>query len=387
MSSSSEAIEALNAAITNALILIDKLQTVVSQVTSQGSVENGRLDGRTTQQLSADSSSLDALTVAHDSASLIKAHATKISLLIINEPFTPTAITKVLQDLVAAPLPSLAAAVELCSPSQYTQAIQYDLAWRAGRVFKELSVLISQIPRDGKILPDAKKNAPPGAAEGRGSIATTGILWSACEDVIAFGKRGFSGILVKKVEELSETLKDVMEELKEWGEEAEEDNDDDNDGLADSDVEEGDDEKDNSASNMQALLDDLMNSHSRIPRDDPHKIRERLEACLKKLRLTTLLYQATIKRRLKPLPRTPPTGSDIPVRLDEVLVLLKRIPEKFGNLAMAFYELDPVEIDRQMDECFLDAFAVSELLLKPWDKEKDEFTDWALRFQVEIKKS
>jgi hypothetical protein len=135
------------------------------------------------------------------------------------------------------------------------------------------------------------------------------------------------------------------------------------------------------------MLDDLMNSQQYIPRDDPDRIRERLESCLKRLRLTALLYQATVKRRIKPLPQVPTTSpSDIPARLDEVISILKRIPEGFGNLAMAFYELDPSEIDRLMDECFFDAFAASELLGKPWEGQKDEFTDWALRFQVEIKK-
>jgi hypothetical protein len=197
---------------------------------------------------------------------------------------------------------------------------------------------------------------------------------------MAFAKRGFAGNLAHKVEQLRDTLKDVMEELKEWGEEAAEG--DEGDGSDDQS-----DAGSDSVSDAQAILDDLMNSQRYIPRDDPDKIRERLDSCLKRLRLTTLLYQATVKRRIKPLPHLPPNSpSDIPARLDEVISVLKRIPESFGSLAMAFYELDRSEIDRLMDECFFDAFAASEFLVKPWDGQKDEFSDWALRFQVEIKK-
>ncbi|GAB1316204.1 hypothetical protein MFIFM68171_06414 [Madurella fahalii] len=396
MSSPGDALEALNAVIDNALTLISQLEAVVSSIASQnyqGHVTTYSEAAPVTKQLAAASNGpLDALSVAHDSATLIKAHATKISLLIINEPFTPTAIAKVLRELVAAPVPSMAAAVELCTAERYTRAIQQDLAWQAGRVLKELTELLSRIPRDGKVLSNAKKNATAGAAGGRGSIATTGVLWSACDDVMAFAKRGFAGNLVYKVEQQKDTLKDVMEELKEWGEVTEGDGDD----QDDVDEEDGgvaqvtatlESTSISGAQDAQAMLDDLMNSQRYIPRDDPDKIRERLDSCLKRLRLTALLYQAAVKRRLRQLPHVPPAAqSDIPPRLDEVMSLLKRIPERFGSLALAFYELEPSEIDRLMDECFFDAFAVSELLVKPWGGQNDEFTDWALRFQVEIKK-
>jgi hypothetical protein len=394
MSTSGDALETLSATISNALTLVAQLDAVVSNVAAQKQVGNAGDAQPEARQLAVADGSIDALSLAHDAATLIKAHATKISLLIINEPFTPSAITKVLRELVTSPVPSLAAAVEACVPERYTWGIQQELAWRAGRVLKELEQLLLRIPTDGKVLSDNKKNASAGAAGGKGSIATTGVLWSACDDVMAFARRGFAGNIAHKVEQLRDTLKDVMEELKEWGEETEDDDEDSGDDQSD--------EEDSSVAQVtsdleassisatrdtQAILDDLMNSQRYIPRDDPDRIRERLDSCLKRLRLTTLLYQATVKRRIKPLPHLlPDSHSDIPARLDEVMSIFKRIPERFGSLAMAFYELDPSEIDRLMDECFFDAFAASELLVKPWEGQKDEFTDWALRFQVEIKK-
>jgi hypothetical protein len=393
MSTSGDALESLNTALSNALTLVAQLVVVVSGVAvqKQKQVGNPSEAQPAAEQLAAASGTIDALALAHDSAALIKAHATKISLLIINEPFTPSAITKVLRELVASAIPSLAAAVEVCAPERYTRSIQQDLAWRAGRVLRELRELLSRIPRDGKVLSNAEKNASAGAPGGRGSIATTSVLWSTCDDVMAFGKRGFAGNLAHNVEQQRDTLKDVMEELKEWGEETDDGEDDDDDGGDDDGVAQVTSDLESSSisstRDAQAMLDDLMNSQQYIPRGDPDRIRERLESCLKRLRLTALLYQATVKRRIKPLPQVPTASpSDIPARLDEVISILKRIPEGFGNLAMAFYELDPSEIDRLMDECFFDAFAASELLGKPWEGQKDEFTDWALRFQVEIKK-
>lgn len=375
----------LDSVVSNAISLITQLEAVVAGFVSQKQppVAADAATGTITSQTTP-----DALSLAHDSATLIKAHATKISLLIINEPFTPTAITKVIRELVSAPVPGLVSAVQLCKVDRYTRMVQSELAWRVSRVVKELRELVSRIPKDGKILKDAKKNGVAGSAGGKGSIATTGILWSACDDVIAFTKRGVAGNLTHKVNEYKDTLKDVMEELKEWGEETGDDDDDEEDDEVNEVTEDFAGTQISATQSTQDMLDDWMNSQQYIPRDDPNKIRERLESCLRRLRLTTLLYAATVKRRLKPLPPLPPSeDSTIPARLDEVMTILKRIPDRFGNLALAFYDLDASEIDRLMDQCFFDAFAASELLVKNWGGEKDEFTDWALKFQVEIKKA
>ena len=390
----------LESVVANAVALISQLESTVAGLSSHQTANDAA--GNSTEEAgnssakdnsSKNNDSINVLSLAQDSATLIKAHSTKISLLIINEPFTPTAITKVIRELVGEPVPVLASAAQLCRPERYTKVIQQELAWRIARVLKELKELLSKIPKDGKALSDAKKNASVGAAAGKGSIAATAVLWSACDDIITFAKRGFAGNLIHNVEQLRETLKDVMEELKEWGEETgEEDEEDDEDNTETDGVDEVTQglgsAQISTTQTTQDMLDDLMNSQRYIPRNDPDKIRERLESCLRRLRLTTLLYQATVKRRLKILPQQPPdVGSSTPSRLDEVMNLLKRIPDRFGSLALAFYELDTTEIDRLMDECFFDAFAVSELLNRRWDGEKDEFTDWAAKFQVEIKRA
>ncbi|KXJ85580.1 hypothetical protein Micbo1qcDRAFT_169321 [Microdochium bolleyi] len=346
----------------------------------------------------------DPYSLAHDSASLIRAHSTKLSLFIINKPFTPSAIQKVLRELVAGPIPAIATAVQLCDPDRYTSAARRDLAWRCYRVLHELRAFLDAIPTDGNILSDAQKN---GAKGDKGSLVSTGVIWAACDDVILLKSLGLAGLLVKKVEEYRDTLKDVLDELKEWGEEVEEESDDDND---------DDDNNDNDADvagvtsdlqgthlSAQQMIDDLMDA-PRIPRNDPDRIRERLDSCLKRLRLTTLMYSAVVKRRLKPLatakllpaPAMATSGdpaavadatSTVAKRLDEVLPLLKGLPHRFGDVAAAFYDLDAPAIDRAMDICFFDAFAASDMLMKPWDgSARDEFTEWAEKFQISIKK-
>ncbi|OTA96249.1 hypothetical protein M434DRAFT_393096 [Hypoxylon sp. CO27-5] len=381
-STASDALQGLKALVNSSTGLISQLESFLHSI-----AVNKASEATAPPSSSPTTDSIDSLSLAHDSATLIKAHTTKLSLLIINEPFTPSAISKVLRELVAGPIPALASAVQICDADKYTAVARQDLAWRCYRVLKELKSLIEIIPLNGKVLPNAQKNGTKGD---KGSMAATGVIWAACDDVILLKKLGFAGLLVQKVEEYRDTLKDILEELKEYSEEADDDEDDDGSSDADqaleNEINNAVDQMQNTHISTQEMLDDLMNPRH-IPRDDPDKIRERLESCMKRLRLTTLLYTAIVKRRLKTIPRLP-TSTQIPVaqRLDEVLPLLKRLPHRFGEVACAFYELDRDAIDRAMDSCFFDAFAASEMLMKPWEGQRDEFTDWAEKFQVSIKK-
>ncbi|KAJ0167807.1 Uncharacterized protein CTA2_13010 [Colletotrichum tanaceti] len=363
---------ALNALTDTTVTLIQQLETVLLAI-------NGGKD--TPQQ--TDTSSVDTFPLARDSASLIKAHSTKISVLIINEPFTPSAIIKVLRELVSGPIPGVATAAQACDAERYTSTVRKDLSWKCYTVLKELRVLVEKIPRDGKILSATQKSGSAGAG-GKGSMAATGVIWSACDDLMQFSNGGVGGCFIKKVEEFRATLKDVMEELKEWGEEEPDDDDDDDDNDTD------DVDHDSALGSMmpstQEMIDDMMSGQGTIPRDDPDNIRDRLESCLKRLRLTTLLYQAIVKRRLKTLPSLPAENANVPKRLDEAMRILRKLPHMFDELAGAFYELSPDEIDRVMDLCFNEIVALSELLKSPWAGEKDEFSEWAVKFQAEIKK-
>lgn len=316
---------------------------------------------------------VNALELAHDAASLIRAHTTKLSLLIINKPFTPTAISTVLRELVAGPLPVLASAVELCTAERYTKALSEELEYRAKKVFVDLGTLFNAIPLDGKILSDDAKNGT-GAEKGNGSLVVTGTIWEACDGVIGLTKVGVAGFIIQKAEGYRDLLKDALEELQEWAEEESDGEDEDVvDGKKDS---------------AEADFDYIFGSQRHIPSDDPESIRPRLEASLKRLRLLMLLYKAVTKRRFKTLPPLPhpqlpsePGNSSfddlgIIESLDEVLDIMKKIPDIIDELASAFYELDLTEIDKRMDQCFFTGFTLAELLTKNWKGEEDEFSAW-----------
>ncbi|KAM0186353.1 hypothetical protein ACHAPI_011706 [Fusarium lateritium] len=358
-----EAQKALDTIVNTASTLLEQLQSILTEIQRNPSSPSTS---------TSETKDVDALALARDSSSLIRAHGTKISLLVINEPFTPSTLSTVIRELVKGPIPGLATAAQACEAKSYTSVVRKELAYRVQKVLIELSNLLKRVPKDGKVLSGVGRDS------GKGSLALTGMLWSACDEVVALANMGVGGFFVKKAEEWRDTLKDVMEELKEWGEEEEDEDEDDVDDLAD--------KLNNTSLSKQEMLDDFMNSSSAIPRSDPDKIRPRLDSSLKRLRMVVLLYQALSKRRFKKLPKDT-TKNDMPAKLDTTASVLEALPDRFGDLAGAFYELDAEEIDQLMEDCFEQAVGVSEVLKMGWEGESDEFTEWMEKFKVEVKKT
>ncbi|KAF5645143.1 hypothetical protein F52700_2343 [Fusarium sp. NRRL 52700] len=360
-----ESRKALATLIATATTLLEQLQSTLTTIQ-----RNPQTPTTPSSSSSPETTSINALSLARDTSLLIRAHSTKISLLIINEPFTPSAISTVIRELIKGPIPGLATAAQACTPDLYTTVVRKELAYRCQKVLVELWGLLKRVPDDGKVIPSVERSGS------KGSLVLTGKLWDACDEVVKLADLGVGGFYVRKAEEWRDTLKDVMEELKEWGEE-EEDEDDVN-GLAD--------DLNNTSLTDQEVLDDFMNSSSAIPKSDPDKIRPRLDSTLKRLRMIVLLYQAISKRRFKKLPKDTTTG-DIPSKLDRAAGVLETLPHKFGDLAGAFYELDVEEIDTLMEDCFESAVGVSEVLKLGWEGESDEFSEWMEKFKVEVKKT
>ncbi|OBT77936.1 hypothetical protein VF21_04287 [Pseudogymnoascus sp. 05NY08] len=306
-------------------------------------------------------SDVNALFLAHDAAKLIRAHSTKLSLLIINTPFTPSAIVKVLREV----------------------------QWRVRKVYSEFGVLLKEIPLDGKVLTDDQKNGT-GKTVGKGSLASTGVLWQACDDLAELKNLGIAGVVVRKAEQYRDTLKDAIEELQEWGDES---GDDDEDEDANTD-----DEADEAIPNAaQDEIDDFFGSTMHIPSDDPEKIRPRLELSLRRLKLIAVMFSAVIKRRFKTLSSltlselstgdypltqdklTPPKPGCViapAYRVDASVDILQTLTELADNLATAFYDLDAEAIDDGMEQCFSTSLRVTELLSQDWAGKDDAFTTW-----------
>ena len=346
---------------------VESVSSLIAQLLAAIKVESPSEDEK-------DPKEVNAIDLAHDAATLIKAYSTKLSLLLINAPFTPTAIMAVLREVSSGPLPALATSVELCNCEIYTRVMRSELQWRVEKVLVEFQTLVGDIPLDGKVLSNERRNGTV-AGMGKGSLAATGVVWGACDDVVELKELGIGGLMIKKVQQYRDTVKDALEELQEWGEETSEDEEE-------GELHEAAGNGNGFCNPAQDAIDDMFRDQHHIPVSDVHKVRERLECTLRRLKLINLLFQAIIKRRLKPLPAMPHTSASttITTRLDTLMPLLSCIPDYVDDLASAFYTLDDPGINAQMIECFSTASAAAEALYTSWEGKQDEFSVWSEKF-------
>lgn len=236
--------------------------------------------------------------------------------------------------------------------------------WRLLGTWGDILALVLRIAETRQ---DAQgKDTGPTESEKQDVLSATGVLWEACDTLLKMCDDGIVGLVVKKAQEFRAVLLDAVEELKEWGEDAEEDGDD---------AETSDDE------------DDIFGAENKLGKDDT-VLRQLLDTSIKKLKMVSMLYQALLKRRLKTYPTvktamtTMTNGTTGPERkpagiLDELMVLLKSIPESVDDLASAFYDLDEDGVKETLQKCCTAAKTAADLVKQNWTDDDDEFTAWS----------
>jgi hypothetical protein len=310
------------------------------------------------------------LHVLRDSATLLKAHTTKLALLLINKPFTPTAVTTVLRDATQTCLSAMMSAVELCQPDIWGVFLHHHVVAKVRTVMRETLSFLDEV------LDVARQEDT--ANHSKDTLASTGVLWDACDALIQLEHTGIAGLAVLKAEELRDTINDAIEELKEWEE---------GDGEDDDDEEDDEDDEDDADSTSDDQLprddqddfDDMFSAANKLPNDRPD-LKERLKTAADKLQKIQYLYAAITKRRLKTF--TPDIASKKVniLTLDKLMHLLKELPECVDDLANAFYELDASQVDTILATCIDNASAAANLLKTDWNDKDDGFTAWVTKW-------
>ncbi|RAR05083.1 regulation of cell cycle [Stemphylium lycopersici] len=316
----------------------------------------------------------DPLAVLKSTATLLRSHTTTLSLLLINPPLTPSALISKIGDVSSGPLSGMVAAASYV-PREGQKGDIGDIM-RAEVKIHVKGLLGSWGDVLGLIVKIAEKNqkaskrkeAEVTEADKQEVLSTTGVVWEACDALLKLCTDGVVGLVVKKAHEFREVLLDAIEELKEWGEDVADDDDDDDEAAG------SDDE------------DEIFGAENKLGKDDK-ELKELLDNSVKKLKMVGMLYQALTKRRLKTYPASStlePTAaatngatSSPCKKLDELMRLLKTIPETVDDVAGAFYDLDEDEAKQELDKCCGQAQRAIELMSKSWTGEDDEFTAWS----------
>ena len=321
------------------------------------------------------------LRLLSDACSLLKAQTTKLSLLLMNKPFTPTPITFILKNLSSECLPALMTALELCTPQQYTAFLRDHVRANLSRIMRELTSLLGIIPTNEKALTGS---AGIGKAGGdRDTLSSTGVIWEVCDSMISLASNGLVELAAKKADAYHALIKDAIAELEEWNPDEEEDDPFGSEISTNCEDEEKDANQDPPESPPTAALNTL----TLTPPATPTPIRQIYEQSLATMRLIRLLYPALRKRRILAFPPlTSFTSSDqLPAlwqvqTFDDLMVYLRTFSEVSDELAGALYSQDEDEAIESLETVKMHAKRCLENVGLNWFQKQDEFTEWSKKW-------
>lgn len=345
-------------------------------------------DNNDANKSSSNSKSPEPLQLLSTSSTLLRSQVTKLSLLAINTPFTPSALSTVLTAVNDSVLPSLVTAALLVTPDEHTKAFTNEVRVLTKTVLKEFSTLVEEVRRIAKKneQQDTKKDEELPQSEKDTVTTATGRVWDACDSLIQLVGKGVVGFVVRRVEQWRDLVKDAIDELAEWDPDEE---DEDDDLLLD-----GDDD-DEIESVKDTARDE--NEDEDQERDDKETTTAALHAhkktALRSFKPIGQIYPAIISNRLK---KGALTASDttLPPRahiakLESLISDLQAIPGHVDEAAGSLYESDianSVLYLRKAKDCAEHAIR---LVTFPWGVEgkqadetgageqEDKFTAWS----------
>ena len=318
------------------------------------------------------------LRLLSDSASILKAQTTKLSLLILNKPFTPSAITFILNSLSNQCLPALMSTLELCTPEQWTCFLQQNLRASLSYIMGQYLDLVASIPTDEHGID---------AAAGRGVLANTGVLWESCDKLVELASKGLVSLAVQKADAYHALIRDATAELEEWDPSELNDNDEDEDSDSDGDSLQEQVEK------THIKNDGPTPSLSSSATANVAAIAQLQTLTLSHLRLIRLLYPALRKRRLltfPPLTSTttiPTTSPSLPQlkRLGALMNHLKQFSEEADEVAGALYEGQERDVRTRLGQLKDMGIRCVEAAKLDWADIEDQFSEWGDKWVGRLK--
>jgi len=327
----------------------------------------------------------DPLPLLSASSTALKSQVTKLSLLTINPPFTPSAVCTVLSALNDSVLPSLVTAALLVTPDAYTKAFHAETMLLVKDALKELCALVREVKTITEKKDKTKKRGEEGelSAPEKNLITTaTGRVWDACDTLIELARSGVVGFVVRRVEEWRDLVRDAIGELEEW--DPDDKNEDFDDLLGDGakytleSADEGNEKEEDSDAG-----DD----------DNTAALHEYKKSILRVLKPIAQIYPAIITNRLKNGGLMPSSSSRILhpshiLKLESLVSNLQSIPGHVDEAAGSLYESN-IEMSiwyvRKAKVCAAEAM---ELLARPWEVDEvdgeradalaeDKFTAWS----------
>lgn len=301
------------------------------------------------------------LALLSDGSKILKAQTTKLSLLVLNKPFTPSAISYILDALYGGCLPGLCSSFELSPSAQYTHLLHQHIQSSLSKTMTTLLSLVASIPQNEHGIEIVRQDV----------LASTGLLWADCDKMVQLASTGLVELAKQKVEEWHGLLKDAIEELEEWDPE-EEEMDEDPDCLSSAIPK----PKSTPISNQRPLA----SSFEHLSLSPIFALRKRTLTILRTIRV---LYPALQKRRVSTFPNinkqsTPeslPTSSQIN-GLDSLVSHTQQWTEAADEIAGSLYEGDEQQVEKRLSSLCEAAESCIRNYKQDWNGKEDEFAGW-----------
>ncbi|KAL6718455.1 hypothetical protein ACLMJK_004546 [Lecanora helva] len=310
------------------------------------------------------------LALLRDSCSILKTQTTKLSLLILNKPFTPSAITYILNECSGGCLPAMMSALQLFTPDKYTLLLHNHIKSSLSRIMMETLNLLDCIPQD-------EHGVDP---QNRDTLASTGVLWGECDKMVTLASDGLVSLALQKVEQYHSLLKDAITELDEWDPD-EEDSDSEAESVKSIEQEE------RSTISLEKHTTDSSRQNS-----INSSIAEVKERSLKSLRTVRLLYPTLQKRRISTFPNITNTTSpqSLPPprslqNLDASISSAQYFTETADEVAGALYDGNEEQVVRKLKFLEREAESCSSTLRLNWQGQEDEFSEWIEKWVARLK--
>ncbi|PWY69838.1 hypothetical protein BO94DRAFT_477482 [Aspergillus sclerotioniger CBS 115572] len=338
----------LQTTLTTSLTLLEQFQGAMSSPI--GDVTSAELSGK------------DALPLLSASATTLKSQATKLSLVAITSPFTPSAVTTVLSAVNESVLPSLITAALLVTPADHTKAFQTEVNVLVQTTLKETAALLQDVQIIAKKNEAQKQAGDLSQSEKDAVTVAAGRLWESCDALIDIATKGVVGFVVRRVEEWRDLVRDAVQEIEEW--DPDEEGDEFFDELLSDDGKAGDDSEEDEED------------------EDTAAVHAQKKSALRILKPVLQIYPAIIANRLK---RTSNASAAIG-KLEFLMKELQQIPGHVDEIAGALYEANlegSVQYLRKTKDCAVKAV---DLVTLSWDvtgsagaqqDKEDRFTAWS----------
>ena len=292
----------------------------------------------------SDSYAHSPLALLHAAVATLRAQVTKLSLLAITAPFTPTAITKCLSPVNESILTSLVTAALLTTPELFTPSFSAECRNMTATTIRDMQSLLGLVEARSRVSNPA---AELRETEKKAFTEATSKIWDDCDKVIPLATEGVPGFVVRRSKQWLDLMKDAVKELEEWDPE----DDvvvDDLLGISNSDDDESDDTGTRGTTSDRAAISAGVK-----------------EQALKVLNRIPQSIHVVIKQRLEKLPIDQSSAAAFNTKVDGILTRTRTISELIDESAEGLYLGDLELCLRKAGEARAITIEVVESVIEP----------------------